>query len=423
MILLLCSLAAAETLTLEILLGGVDTRVPTLNASARKVDQAEAKVTSAGVVNDPYVSGSWYSDEGIPGEEDASLSLIQPTALGPTMALNWDGSVANGTPSAELSVPVLDGLIWGSGRLDLVAAKLGFQVEEAKLDLAYLKARGKAAESWWKWVANGRKLDLAERQLELAVQRNAALERSVEVGQRSRLDLVDNQRALLSRKTSAIQAQQELDNSAVALSLWWRDAQGRPQIPERDQLPQPWSWGEPRLDLAYDQTQLLGRPDIVVLDLALELADAELKRAQNAMLPKVDVKAKVEPDKVAGGVEFTVPILMRKERGGLGIAKAEVDRVSAVRQGSVDQLYADLEISHQVVQASWERVVVARQALAVAEEALAMERTAYELGGSEVFRLVQREGQLASAEKSLIEAELSYGLAELQRRMVVGQGP
>lgn len=423
MILLLCSLAAAETLTLELLMEGVDTRVPSLNASALKVDQAASKVTSAGAVNAPYVAGEWYSEDGIPGQEDGSLSLIQPTVLGPTMALNWDGSVASGTPSAELSVPVLDGLIWGSGRLDLVAAKLGFQVEEAKLDLAVLKARGKAAESWWKWVAYGRKLDLAERQLQLAVQRNSALERAVELGQRPRLDLVDNQRALLSRRSSAVQAKQELDNAAVALSLWWRDSQGRPQVPDREQLPPAWGWGEPRLDLVWDQSQLLLRPDVVVLDLALELAGAELKRAQNAALPKVDVKAKVEPDKVSGGVVLEVPILMRKERGGLGIARAEVDRVTSVRQGTVDQLYADLEQSHQVVQASWERVVIARQALAVAQEALAMERSAYELGGSEVFRLVLREGQLADAEKSLIDAELSYGLAELQRRMVIGQGP
>ena len=423
MILLICSLVQAQTLTLDRLMEGVDTRVPYLGASSAKVDQAAAKVTSAGVVNDPYIVGSWASEDGVPGVEDGSLSFVQPTSLGPTMALNWDGSVANGTPSAELSVPILDGLIWGDSRLELVSARLLFSIQEATLDLDVLQARGKAAESWWKWVAYGRKLDLAERQLQLAVQRNAALERGLELGQRSRLELVDNQRALLSRKSSAIQAKQELDSAAVSLSLWWRDAQGRPQTPEREQIPQDWGWGEPRLDLAWDLTQLEQRPDVVVLDLALQLADAELRRAQNQALPKVDLKAKVEPDKVSGGLALEVPILMRKERGSLGYARAELDRVAFVRQGALDQLAAELQQSHQLVEASWERVVIARQALAVAEEALAMERTAFELGGSEVFRLVLREGQLADAEKTVIEAELSYGLADLQRRMVIGQGP
>jgi outer membrane protein TolC len=422
-ILLICSLAQAQTLTLDRLMEGVDSRVPTLGASSAKVDQASAKVTSAGVANDPYIVGSWGSEDGIPGVEDGSLSFVQPSSLGPSVALNWDGSVANGTPSAELSVPILDGLIWGDARLELVSARLGLSIQEAKLDLDTLKARGKAAETWWKWVASGRKLDLAERQLELAVQRNAALERGVEVGQRSRLDLVDNQRALLSRKSAAIQAQQELDSVAVALSLWWRDAQGRPQVPARDQLPEAWGWGEPRLDLIWDMAQLEQRPDVIVLDLALELADAELRRAQNQALPKVDLKAKVEPDKVSGGVAREVPILMRKERGSLGVARAELDRVAFVRQGALDQLSADLQQAHQVVQASWARVVIARQALQVAQEALEMERTAFELGGSEVFRLVLREGQLADAEKAVIEAELSYGLADLQRRIVIGQGP
>jgi outer membrane protein TolC len=422
-ILLICSLVQAQSLTLDRLMEGVDTRLPYLGASSAKVDQAAAKVTSAGVVNDPYILGSWASEDGVPGVEDGSLSFVQPTSLGPTMALNWDGSVANGTPSAELSVPILDGLIWGDSRLELVSARLRFGIQQATLDLDILLSRGKAAETWWKWVAYGRKLDLAERQLALAVQRNSALERGLEVGQRSRLDLIDNQRALLSRKSSSIQAKQELDNAAVSLSLWWRDAQGRPQTPARDQLPQAWGWGEPRLDLAWDMTQLEQRPDVIVLDLVLELADAELRRAQNQALPKVDVKAKVEPDKVSGGLALEVPILMRKERGSLSYARAELERVAFLRQGALDQLAADLQQAHLVVQASWDRVVIARQALAVAQEALSMERTAFELGGSEVFRLVLREGQLADAEKSVIEAELSYGLADLRRRMVIGLGP
>lgn len=404
--------ATAAPLTLDHVLDAVDPRIPALAASWAELEQAEAELLAARAGNEPVLTGAWS-----PG--DPSLTLTQPTVLGPSVALGWDGT----TPSATLSVPVLDGLIWNSARAALVDARLSVSVSEADVALTELQVRGKAARAWWAWVAAGARLELADEQLALARSRDDALTIAVVAGQRPRLDQVDNQTALLSRESSQLKAAQDLALAAVGLSLWYRDGDGAPLVPTRDQLPDLVVTAPTDLDLDLDRQRARTRPDVVALDLSIQLAQAELKHAWGKALPTLDVTLTTTPQEVTPGVAIEVPLLLRAERGGVQATQAKLTRLAAVQQGYLDQIDAELEQAHVRALTSWERALLARQAVDANAEALRLERAAFDLGGSEVFRLVQREQKLASAEADRISAELTYALADLDRRMANGQGP
>ena len=60
------------------------------------------------------------------------------------------------------------------------------------------------------------------------------VEEAAAAGEIARIEIVDNQRAVLERKSAVISAERELQNAVFELSLFYRSASGEPQIVSRE---------------------------------------------------------------------------------------------------------------------------------------------------------------------------------------------
>ena len=430
--------ALAAPLPLDDVLSSVDAHMPALQAAAAKIDAAEAKLLAARGAFDPTLSGKSSQYGGSDPRSASVLSLGSETMLGPS----WEAGIRRSTGSlkpyeteletgtdgewfARVEAP-LDALLLPDSRAALAVASAGAEIAEQAFADKRLSLRYKASAAYWKWAGSGAKRSVEQAQLDLADDRIAALTRQVEEGSAPRMDLVDARRALLERQARVLAAQADLDVAAQILALYYRDDAGMPVIATEDQLP---LLDTPASDAALDELLEIGtarRPDLLALDQELEAARVTLRRQQLAMLPDATLIGQVADDRELdktewlAGVELKVPLLLRKDRGKLGAAQAEVARLEAERVWLADQIGAQIRNAWTAAAAASAQATLMADAAAQAEEVLQMERRRYELGDTDLFKLLLREDKLAEVTKYLAAAQAEAQIRQAALERVVG---
>jgi len=431
--------AMGAELSLQEVLGSLDSRVPVLAEAEAKQWAAEGKALAARGAFDPKLSGKGkiYSDD--PWDRtlfQGYLSIRAP--MGAEVVGGWrygvgefpsyDGlyTKSQGEVFVGGSIPVLDGLLYGPDRVVRDVADASLLARTAERDMKRVEVRQKATEAYWKWVAAGRALAVEQSLVELANQRVEMLRRQQEEGSRPELDVLDNERVRFERRASLITAEQKLQVAAVELSLWWRHERGDPQLPATELLPAEWPpQGEFR-PAEEDLERATSRPDIAAVQALLGAVEAKRKRAANAMLPDLLATGEFNRDlesaklELIGQLELSSSMLLRKERGSQDAAVADVRRVQARLRGVRDQARAEVLAAHAVRELAEQRVEAARGAADRADRVLQMERRRMELGGTTLFQLLLRESNLAKARKNLVNSELGLRLAEAEVQASVG---
>lgn len=443
------TVVAAAPLNLATVLAAVDGRVPELAVAEAKRAEQEAKRLSAAGAFDPTLLGKY--DQELSGpypRASVDSALVMATPFGPELeaGYRWGGgsfpdyygqyeTLPMGEVRVGVSVPLLQDLGITAERAKLLVARHGVEGATAAMDAKRQAMLGKAASAWWKWVATGQKLAVAEQQLQLAEDRAAGLRRQVALGAKPELAELDNQQVVLERRANVVDAQQQLLQAALMLSLYYRGEDMQPVVPRPSDLPE--ALPRPVLGNAQPedvvQQALARRPELRVADALLAGAQVDLGRARSTVLPKLNSRIGVAKDlgpesasskaskaEVDLGLKLEVPLALRKGRGELARSRAAVERLQAERRGLADAVRADVLGAHAQHRAAVQAWAVRQESAEQAATVAAMERTAFSLGSSDVFRLTKREETLAKARKAEIEALLAAGLGEATLRTVSG---
>ena len=104
----------------------------------------------------------------------------------------------------------------------------------AAVQLAAVRA-GSAA--YWEWVAAGRLKAVADRLLDLTLDRTEALERQVEAEEIAEIVLVQNDQKIAERRSKAVDADRKFRQAAAKLSIFLRTPAGDPLLPADELLP------------------------------------------------------------------------------------------------------------------------------------------------------------------------------------------
>ncbi|MFM8536703.1 MAG: hypothetical protein ACKOES_01330, partial [Planctomycetaceae bacterium] len=252
---------------------------------------------------------------------------------------------------------------------DIDAARAGR--DKARLDQAlaepaitrsridYMRA---AALSYWMWLGNGEREEAAERLEQLAVRRDGELGEKVARGVVANIERVDNQKNIALRRGLLVQADREVQQSAIELSLFLRDTSGRPLLPARKRmqpLPEP---VKPRPTL-YDVTlsrALATRPEFEKISLEREKLIVERRLAVNQTLPGIDAQLVGNQDAGYGtsplsgpfGLErqvlqasliFQMPAQRRDARGRLQSVDSQLVQIDRRLQFLTDQVRAEVQ--------------------------------------------------------------------------------
>lgn len=436
--LLMLLFAHAAPLQLDEVLDAVDARIPTLAAAEAQLEVAEAKLLSKRGAFDPYLSAkaSTYISKDPRQIVDTSVSgdtllgvrwLVGYRAgLGQFPAYDGDAETyAGGEMVAGVDVPLLRGMWRGEARTDRDAATWRLRSEEQLLEATRIEVRLVASAKYWKWVGAIRKLEVDEELLRIAENRATVLQREVEAGSRARIHLLDNERVLLERQANVAESSAKAESAAYELSVYLRLADGQVTVPSADRAP-PITPPMPR-SLEDDIGALSGRPDLVAMEHELKALDQEIRGARNGLLPDLSVSVahaqpvRQAPAETIVGVSVSTSLVARKQRGDLNQLSSKSRAVESKLGGSRDKAIADVQAGHAELLGAIERSERLQDAAARSAEVAGMEARRFELGGSDLFDVLQREEKLAKARKQAIDAAVTARLVDARINALIGR--
>lgn len=338
---------------------------------------------------------------------------------------------------AGVIVPLLRDVGIDARRAELWKTSLGREVAATDVRLQTIDFVRAASYSFWEWVAAGRRVAIAESLLKLAQDRNSGIRRKVEEGDTDPPVLQDNQRLIVSREAKLIDEQRKLRETAVKLSLFYRDAVGEPMVVGADPLPTfpdiPAVTDE--IEASDIQTALSRRPELPVLDLIRQQLEIDFEQADNERRPDLRVavvgakdvgeiaskKGDKRPLELEGSLYLEVPLQRRKALGKLAVTEGKLSQVAAKRRMTADKIVGEVRIAHARLQASRQKIDRVRESLTLAERMEAIERRLFELGRSDLLAVNLREQQTAEARVAEVESQLEYFAATADRAAATGR--
>ncbi len=418
--------ASGSSVTLSEVLSSVDQHYPLIRAAVQDREKAEADLLSARGGFDPTLrSGYQAQPSGEYENRHFDVAIEQATpywgarlftgyrqgrgSFGPydeKLLTNSEGELRAGA-----QVPILRGGATDERRARLASGERALEASEASLELQKIESRRQATFRYVEWLAAGERLAIARSLVQLANDRDRALEARVRRGDAARIERTDNQRSVIQRDAGLISAIRGLERAALELSIFLRDAQGRPRVPHFDELPAKGL----ELPRAIPEARPALHPEISRIRAQIEQNEVERRLARNAILPRLDAELSVSKDYGAGslrkgiteyraGLQLEVPLLFRSARGRFEGTEAQRVKLEAQQVLARDRVRMALADSLQAMEAARRRVEMTRKEVELATEVEEAERIKFRHGDSNVLTVNLREQATADAKVRAVDA-------------------
>ncbi|MDD2762025.1 MAG: TolC family protein [Methylomonas sp.] len=422
----------SKALLLEDVLAAALRAFPGLLASEQRIRASEGEYqTAEGGFDTLLKSQNRYSITGLYENQNNDVVIEQPTALlGATFFGGWrrgsgnypvyDGksqTADDGEWRAGVNIPLWRNREIDRRRASLQQAELGKLIAGHEYDQALIEIRRQASLRYWDWLLAGKRLRIAERLLKIAENRDAGIRERAAAGDIAEFEVVDNQRAILERRERLVAAQRLLEQSAIQLSLYLRDANGQPLLPGIDALPDDFPDNEPPI---RDDTELAlsaalqQRPELGRLALQQRQTETEWDYQNNQRAPGVDLtvvgakdagygKEKLNRDELYLGLNIDIPLQRRVASGRAEKAAADMQRLKWERRLLEDRIGNDVKDALSALNAARKRLGLSRQQKQAAQQLEEGEQNRFELGASTLLFVNLRE--IAHGDAAMMVAE------------------
>jgi outer membrane protein TolC len=423
---------SAGTLTLDQVLASSRQHAPQILEAFARVRAAEGRRLSVDGAFDTLFSADGFSRlTGFSGGTVGEAKVLQPLqsnggniyggyrASRGRFPIYEDESYTNelGELKAGAVFALMRDRLIDERRFNRTVAENEIALADAERLMIAIGIQARAVEAYNAWAIAGQRLAIYKQLYALAAERQRGFERQVTAGFRPRILLVENEQNILRRQTLVAQAEQALARAANTLSLFWRDADGRPVVPAEAQLPDrlPQPFAVP-LDPRSGAVQ---RPDLRTIDLRLDLVRQRLALDRNNLLPRLDVAVELARDfgdPGAGGVSrngtdtkvgltFRLPFQNRAARGRWLQTQAEIEALERRGQALGEQIVNQIDAIGIDIGATRRLAELAAAERERAETMAAAERRRFEAGASDFFLVNLREEAAADAAVRQVDAE------------------
>jgi outer membrane protein TolC len=439
-----------EPLTLQEVLQSVLIHYPLLQAVERERGIASGKLTSAMGAFDTNVNMA--GNALAPGTYEnyrSEFGLSQQFMTGGISAFGGFRTGYGDFPTYNLSQKTANAGEWRGGitlpfaknrdidrpRALRAQAELDVALAEPIIERGRLDWMRAAARSYWAWQGSGERYGAGERLLDLAVRRDSELEQKVAMGATANIERIDNQQNIALRNGLIVQADRAMQQAAIDLSLFHRDASGRPLLARRSRMRQVPEPVQPTVLLYQDSlARALGsRPEFQRLSLQREKLLVERRLASNQTLPNLDGQLTGNQDAGFGksalsgndGLDrqvlqasliFQLPAQRREARGRLQTAESQLMQIDRQLSYAEDQVRAEVQDAFSLLERAYEFHKQARTRLDLARLVAGAEREQLRLGRSDVLRVTLREQAKFDAEIFEISARQEFWRAESDLR-------
>lgn len=430
---------ATEVLSLDQVLASVGQSYPEIDIAFGELESAEGKILASWGEFDSILAGhsisqplSFYQNYrngiGLARPLYGGGEVYGTYRIGDGDFEPWYGerdTNEGGEFKSGFSLPILKDRNIDARRANLLAAQADRDQVEANVESRLLFFQRFATQAYWDWVASGQAVKIQERLLALADKRVAQINQRVEKGDLAKLAQIDNQRFIAKRKNSLIKTRRAQEKSAIKLSLFYRDANGSPIIPEQSVLPasvpESSSIETPKIESDIANAFQV-RPELVELGAARNEACIDLRYARNLTLPKLDMKGFASQD-VGGetsskgdktpfelnlGLYAEVPLQRREGLGKIQAAEGKLSQIDAKIRFVSDKIRAEIQDAASAVNAAHDQIRQSTENVRLAAQSLELGRLSFEAGDIDLIELNIYETSVADAEFELLDAQFKY---------------
>lgn len=335
-----------------------------------------------------------------------------------------------GTPTLGLRLPLLRNGAIDYRRAAIYKANIEQELADPIIRKQHLDISLAAMRAYFNWVASGRKLAITESLLNLARERAQAIDTQIAQGLIAPIASLENRQLVVSREISTVKAKRKLEAASAALSLFFRNEEDKPIIPNRNQLPPgfPAPQAPPPNALSLTlQHASAARPEVTIYELKLEKLAIDTRLFRNQLQPYLNAYIKgsqslgdtLYKDKdefeLELGLEFKMPLQRNQAKGNLRVNKAQIEQLELDTRMALDRIAAEVWNAHSAVQAAWEQIGQAELNVSLAGQLHEVERDRFALGAVDFLTLQLREQTDFRARLSQVEVIQQYftALADL----------
>ena len=368
------------------------------------------------LLNSSFKIPTWYGIELKAGFDNAEGIYVNPENTLPNKGLTSFG----------ISVPLGQGLFIDERMAAIRKAKIASNLNSAERNLQVVEVIYNASVSYMNWKRSFDEIKLYEDYLKNALIRYKGVQILIKEGDKPAIDSVEAAITVKTRSLNLENAKLKYTKAKLELSnyLWLEN-----NIPlELNDLLQP----EELLAKTIKETlkineletiSLENHSKIKALDAKIAMLKVDRKLKANLLLPKLDLSYTylAEPSYIDNyrfedykiGLNFSIPLFLRKERGSLKLANLKIEDTEFVLQFEKKNLENKIksqqeEITSLEIQQDFNDALLNDYKILLnAEERL------FEMGESSLFVINSRENSLVSSQINDIVLENSYFIALL----------
>lgn len=360
-----------------------------------------------------------------------------PTYMGDRVTGNW------GTFKAGVALPLLAGRKIDDARAQRRRRNFELDGQNCEIEKARLDLLRKAADVYWDWIRQELEMEINQELLAVAQRRKLALQRKLESGAIAAIVVLDNQRLIIDRESKVIEAKRKLEQSAVKMSLYWRDSEGNPvvvppqRMPEKFKHPRTAAMEHPvpfRNSSQEDIRQIMGgMPAICALTASIASSKVAVELAKTNRLPRLDLQGyvarylgdnlPVPPTNLGVVLEFSVPLGMRKATGKMKAQQSKLVVLEQKLRQERDQLLAAQAQARIDLRAASRQLDIAARKVRLSEDMAEAERSKFAQGASDLVLVNLRELALAKSLRDRVEAWANFQKSRVRYFRSIGRDP
>ncbi len=405
--------------------GAFDPKVE-VNTDTKSFDSKDYYELTSGVLKVP----TWFGVELKGGYENNSGLFLNPENYLPNSGLLYAG----------LSLPIGQGLFIDERRATLRKAQIYYDLTEAERKNLINQLVYDASVAYWKWFENWNKARIYEDVINASQQRLDALKLQVDAGDVPPIDTVEAGLQLINLQVGSATAEMEERKTKLYLSTFLWTEEGIPLEVSENAQALPWrefeqNSTEINLDSIGVGIERLSEthPLLQLFDYQKQTLEIEERLNREMLKPQLNLNyyPLSTPDELQNlatnnykwGLNFSMPIFLRKERASLQLTKIKIQEIEYKLQ--VKNLELQNKVRASLIEYETTRNQASRLSDAIGgyETLLLAEREMFNIGESSIFVVNSREQYWLNSQLKLVEllsknnrslAELNYNLAIIE---------
>lgn len=365
------------------------------------------------LLNSSFKIPTWYGIEVKAGFDNSEGVYVNPQNTLPNQGLT----------SLGINIPLGQGLLINQRMADLRKAKIQIQLSQAERKLQAIEVLYNASVAYFNWKRNYSEVQLYTEYLKNAEIRFNGVASLIKNGDKPAIDRVEAGIIVRNRKLNLEDSQLKLAKARLELSnfLWLENnvpLELQDTIIPEDKLENTIKETLKTNELLVETISIENHPKINSLQSKLDILEVERKLKANSLLPKIDLGYHYlsEPNywndtnfnNYKVGMNFSFPLFLRKERGGLQLAKFKIQDTKYSLDLERVQLKNKINAQQTEINSLERQRKLISDLVKDYNTMLSSEERLFSFGESSIFLINSRENNLVSSQLSELSLENRY---------------